>query len=155
TTMTQRGTLSPLGSIHPGRVLECPAATKLARASVMMPMDFCASFEPCEKAMAHADRSCSRRDTRCTVAGRTRRKIHRRATITKKATTKPIVGERTRGMRTFSVRAVHLKACVPACATTAPASPPTSACEELDGIPYHHVMRFQIDAPMRAASTHD
>ena len=40
----------------------------------------------------------------------------------------------------------------------APSSPPTSACEELDGMPYHQVMRFQAMAPpsaptMTASST--
>jgi len=42
---------------------------------------------------------------------------------------------------------------VPAFATTAPARPPISACDELDGIPYHQVIRFQMHAPMSAAST--
>src|SRR4051812_12689728 len=32
-------------------------------------------------------------------------------------------------------------------ATAAPAYPPMSACEELDGIPKYHVMRFQTIAP--------
>ena len=32
-------------------------------------------------------------------------------------------------------------------------SPPMSACDELEGRPRYHVMRFQQMAPMRAAST--
>src|SRR5262249_4823794 len=39
----------------------------------------------------------------------------------------------------------------PARATAAPANPPISAWEELDGIPPYHVIRFQAIAPMRAA----
>lgn len=33
---------------------------------------------------------------------------------------------------------------------TAPISPPTSACDELEGIPSHHVSKFQIIAPISA-----
>src|SRR5690606_625285 len=37
------------------------------------------------------------------------------------------------------------------CATrVAPTSPPTSACDELEGMPYHQVTRFQTMAPTRA-----
>ena len=31
----------------------------------------------------------------------------------------------------------------PECAIAAPANPPISVCDEEDGIPYHHVNRFQ------------
>ena len=41
-----------------------------------------------------------------------------------------------------------------ACAIAAPAYPPISACEELDGIPKYHVMRFQAIAPSSAAEDH-
>ena len=34
---------------------------------------------------------------------------------------------------------------------TAPINPPTNACDELDGIPNHHVSKFQIIAPISAA----
>src|SRR5262249_49471228 len=105
--------------------------------------------------IAQADTSCSRRDVRCTVEGRIRRKIHSRITITKNATMKPMVGDSTSGSSTFSPSAFHLKASLPACATTAPATPPPSACDELEGIPYHHVIRFQIEAPMSAERTQD
>ena len=39
----------------------------------------------------------------------------------------------------------------PARATAAPASPPMSACEELDGIPPYQVIRFHVIAPISAA----
>ena len=37
--------------------------------------------------------------------------------------------------------------------SAAPMSPPMSACEELDGRPSHHVIRFQVIAPTSAART--
>ncbi len=42
---------------------------------------------------------------------------------------------------------------VPALATAAPASPPISACDEDEGMPYHQVIRFQLIAPTRAPNT--
>src|SRR5581483_1588053 len=39
---------------------------------------------------------------------------------------------------------------LPAAARQAPQSPPTSACDELEGNPSHHVTRFQTIAPSRA-----
>ena len=42
---------------------------------------------------------------------------------------------------------------MPAFASAAPIRPPISACDELDGIPSHHVRRFQAIAPISAAST--
>ena len=38
----------------------------------------------------------------------------------------------------------------PALITPAPTSPPISACELLEGIPAHHVIRFQEIAPISA-----
>ena len=73
-TMTHVGTLSEVGSIHDGNVEPFPAARNESSASVMTPIDFCASFDPCENAIRHADASCRRRDTRLTTSGATRRK---------------------------------------------------------------------------------
>ena len=42
---------------------------------------------------------------------------------------------------------------VPALATAAPTSPPISACDEDDGMPYYQVMRFQAIAPISAPNT--
>ena len=39
----------------------------------------------------------------------------------------------------------------PVLATPAPISPPTSACEELEGMPNRQVTMFQMIAPIRAA----
>ena len=48
---------------HPGghSIVAIRPAEKSAR--VMMPIVFCASFEPCENAMKLADTTCSRRKT--------------------------------------------------------------------------------------------
>ncbi len=46
-----------------------------------------------------------------------------------------------------------MSAPVPVFATTAPTMPPISACDELDGMPYHHVTRFQKIAPINAPNT--
>ena len=41
----------------------------------------------------------------------------------------------------------------PALAITAPTMPPISACDELDGMPYHQVTPFQTIAPISAPKT--
>src|SRR4029450_9865954 len=41
----------------------------------------------------------------------------------------------------------------PSATTTAPTMPPISACDELDGSPKYHVIRFQAIAPTRPANT--
>ena len=45
-----------------------------------------------------------------------------------------------------------LSASNPDAAATAPTRPPIKACEELLGIPYHQVSKFQIIAAIKAAS---
>ena len=42
---------------------------------------------------------------------------------------------------------------MPLFATAAPTRPPINACEELEGMPYHHVIRFQTIAPVSAPNT--
>src|SRR5258706_1657 len=81
----------------------------------------------------------------------------------RKPTTNPTTGEVTIGTMTFQriplpshqwfwpgslQRMTDHLLC--AAARHAPQSPPTSACDELDGKPTHHVMRFQTIAPSRA-----
>ena len=41
----------------------------------------------------------------------------------------------------------------PSATNTAPTIPPISACDELDGSPKYHVIRFQAIAPTRPANT--
>jgi hypothetical protein len=47
----------------------------------------------------------------------------------------------------------HLTACEPAAARVAPITPPIRACEELDGIPKYHVIKFQMMPPQRPPNT--
>ena len=48
------------------------------------------------------------------------------------------------------VSPAHTTAPLPAFVTPAPTSPPISACELLDGMPPHQVIRFQQIAPISA-----
>jgi hypothetical protein len=119
----------------------------------MMPIDFCASFDPCANAIRLDEISCARRAIRFTVAARERRKIHVSAIIRLSAMKKPAAGDEISGTSTLRCSAPQLNAEKPPRATTAPASEPISACDELDGMPNHHVNRFQKHAPHSADST--
>src|SRR5512132_2752579 len=63
------------------------------------------------------------------------------------------VGATTAGIATLCAMSCHSTPARPDCTSAAPMRPPISACDELDGSPNHHVMRFQTIAPMTAAST--
>lgn len=114
-------------------------------------MVFWASCRPCPSAMPPAEKVCAIRKPRWTRPGRTRRKPHRMASITPYARRKPTTGESTIGMTTFSTTPDHLT--LPADERVAPTSPPMSACDEDEGNPSHHVVRFHAMAPTRPAST--
>src|SRR6201999_3884088 len=47
----------------------------------------------------------------------------------------------------------HLTAPKPAAAIVEPTTPPTRACDELDGIPRYQVATFQVMPPTRPAKT--
>jgi hypothetical protein len=51
---------------------------------------------------------------------------------------------------TILTRPLVINEPTPTFATPAPTNPPISACEELDGIPYSHVMTFHAMAPTSA-----
>ncbi len=68
-----------------------------------------------------------------------------------KASEKPTIGEATIGMTTFSMIVCHSTVTPPA--SPAPTRPPISACEDDEGRPKYQVMRFQVIAPSRPAST--
>lgn len=53
----------------------------------------------------------------------------------------------------MSVKPDALIAANPADATTAPAKEPINACDDEDGIPSHHVIKFQVIAARSAAIT--
>ena len=101
TRTTHMGTASPFGAAQCGSTW--PDFEYDSSASVMTPIDFCASFEPCANAMSAAETSWSLRDVRFTAETRAFKKwtIHRTPIITKNATMKPSVGETTSGTRTF------------------------------------------------------
>ena len=74
------------------------------------------------------------------------------ASITANAGAKPTSGETTIGMTTLSTIVVPVhRSRRPASA--APTRPPISACEEDEGSPKYQVIRFQVIAPSRPAST--
>src|SRR5256886_14490246 len=62
-------------------------------------------------------------------------------------------GAITAGIATLCASACHSTPFEPDWTSAAPTSPPISACDELDGRPRHHVIRFQAIAPSSAAST--
>src|SRR5215217_1641546 len=70
-----------------------------------------------------------------------------------KAPQKAIAGAASAGIATSWTRPCHSTPASPDCAIAAPTRPPISACDELDGRPSHHVIRFQAIAPISAAST--
>ena len=63
--ITHPGTSPATGKIHRG-ICGWPAAAYATSARVMMPMDFCASLDPWDRAIRQADTSCMRREARCT-----------------------------------------------------------------------------------------
>src|SRR5437588_9732465 len=69
------------------------------------------------------------------------------------ATTKARIGDTIAGTITLSRTPVPLIAAVPSAAQAAPTRPPISACDELEGSPSHHVVRFHAIAPSSAANT--
>ena len=63
-----------------------------------------------------------------------------------KAIINPKIGATTIKPIILSITGELITAKLPAAATAAPVKPPISVCDELEGIPYHHVIKFQIIA---------
>ena len=63
-------------------------------------------------------------------------------------TTNASTGANRPGIEDLVDEPVALDGAGPAAAIAAPTTPPISACDELDGSPYHHVTRFQAIAPI-------
>ena len=80
------------------------------------------------------------------------RTTHRVMRMAEKPTSSPMRGDRNSAVRIFNNPSTRI-AENPAATTAAPSSPPSSAWDELDGIPRYHVTRFQITADIRAAIT--
>src|SRR5207342_2142780 len=158
---------------HPGRLASEPSACAATSVSAMMPMVFCASLEPCAKPMAPALRICALPKKPLTQRGRAIRRstpplaampemTAKMTPITRKPVTKPSTGEVTMGTTTFhntpalfhtgSLACAQMIAwkLFEAAASAAPHRPPISACEDDDGRPRAHVIRFQMMPPSNA-----
>src|SRR5687768_6645027 len=158
---------------HDGRLSSVPADCAPTSASAMMPIVFCASFMPCAKPMPAADTSCALPKNAFTQRGRAmrarkpplramREMIANSSPITTKPAAKPSSGEENIGTTTFHSTPALLYQGSPGCdqitewkllfaaATAAPQRPPISACEDEDGRPFHHVIRFDTIAPSSA-----
>src|SRR5207247_9572529 len=57
------------------------------------------------------------------------------------------------GIATLCATPCHSTPPSPDWTSAAPISPPISACDDDDGRPSHHVIRFHVIAPITAAST--
>src|SRR4051812_28689210 len=140
--MTQVG-----GDLAPAAT--CPLAIN---SSQMMPMVFCASLPPWPRLYAPADTSWSRRNQRSMRDGVARRNTLDTSTIINEPSTNPSNGETKMNSTVFHTPA-PMSELAPALAITAPTMPPINACDELLGMPYHQVTRFQVVAPTRAPNT--
>ena len=61
-------------------------------------------------------------------------------------------GARTAGMSTFSATPLQITPLDPSAASTEPMTPPTSACDDEDGMPMYQVTTFQMMAPTSPAN---
>ena len=73
--------------------------------------------------------------------------------MSSQAKTKPSAGEPIIGRMILSKTPPQRTPDSPALAIIAPMRPPKSACDELDGMPKYHVVKFHTTAPTRADST--
>src|SRR6266508_4265205 len=73
--------------------------------------------------------------------------------IASPATTSASAGATSAGITTLSSSPEKYTALVPWAASVAPTTPPISACEDEDGSPKNHVVRFQTIAPISPAKT--
>src|SRR3990167_3999055 len=114
----------------------------------MIPIDFWASFPPCDSASAMEETIWDRLKKwfTCGVAPRVRK--------TDSDWNAYPIGNPTMGdvisTSTILTKPATLKCATPVAARTLPAIPPTSAWLDDDGRPNHHVKRFQKIAPLRA-----
>jgi len=121
-----------------------------------MPMLFWASLAPWEKAR-NADVTHWERRNHLLMLGLARAKRRIMNFWSSHPTPKPTRGEMTRPMRILATPSIlpcaisakpHLTYPEPAASSVAPTRPPTSACEDEDGMPNHQVPRFHTMAPM-------
>src|SRR5690349_10541235 len=111
----------------------------------MIPIVFCASLVPWPRLYPAADSSWRRRNTRSTVAGVARCTTWSAMIISDAPSTNPISGDSTMKIATLMSPA-GTRTPTPPFAAPAPASPAMSACDELLGSPYRHVIQSHTNA---------
>ena len=139
----------------------------------MMPIDFCASFMPCDTPIAVADNNCALPKNRFTNGVRPNRRknpvrllnqanIAKSKPITRMPSRKPAIGEAIIGTITLGITPPPRHQCNGSvaqmiawkfpweAANAAPHKPPIRACEDDDGRPRHQVIRFHTIAPSSA-----
>ncbi len=89
------------------------------------------------------------RKRRSTANGALRTHSHVVISTSSSARPNPTIGDR-KIADTVLITPCQTIAALPALAMPAPSSPPISACELDEGMPPHHVMRFQAMAPVNA-----
>ncbi len=82
---------------------------------------------------------------------RTRASAGRPSVVATNAARPQMNGASTAGITTFDAIPLQITADEPTPAITDPTTPPTSACDEEDGIPRNQVITFQRIAPIRPA----
>src|SRR3954470_21545666 len=98
--------------------------------------------------MAADDTHCPYLNPRLRRDGCPRRNSHSNPSISSSAPPNPTSGDTIIGMTTLSRIVCHWTVTLDASA--APTRPPISACEDDDGRPKYHVIRFQTMAPATA-----
>src|SRR5437867_2611273 len=114
----------------------------------MMPMVFCASLPPWPRLYRPADTSCRRRNQLSTRSGDELRNSQATISVSREPSAKPSAGDTKMNNTVFQMPA-PISAPAPVLAITAPTMPPISACDELDGMPYHRVMRAAMSKLFR------
>src|SRR5262245_56975095 len=119
-----------------GKVLTSVVAAPAAiSSSQITPMVFCASLPPWPRLYAAAANSCALLNQRPASRGVLFLKIHDTATISNPPIVKPTSGEITMNAMILPNPDHTMGSKPPALAIVAPTSPPTSACEDEDGMP--------------------
>ena len=124
-----------------------PCRNPLANSStVMMPMVFCASLPPWPRLYMDAEMNCALLNPPSVRDGDERWNIHRMPIDSATASSMPSIGERMMADEVL-ISPLAMTTSGPDLASAAPTRPPTSACEDDDGMPNHQVMTFQMMAP--------
>ena len=117
------------------------------RRPTMMPIVFCASLPPCASDNKAELVSCATRKNLSAFALVTFWKTLYTSTIKMNPSSMPSDGDSAIAESVSIHFLPHRSATKPTFDTAAPAYPPMSACDELDGIPNHQVIRFHVIAP--------